>query len=305
MMVLMKIRLARRAQSAGSSRLAPRSLALPRGCSSVSGLGVTSLAALALLALGTTFAVPALAQTKAPATTSGAAAKSSTPSGAMSSAASPADPEQADRMAKRKERLTQGAQRLRDRAAELRKRIAKGETAEPPAPNSKRPPRSLEDQAARFEEQANRMAERAKNLETESAPGGERSPEFAKQRRHQLRRSHLNRRWGGATLRDAEAAAELKVHAERVAKLKRIRGLAMEKSKDDPMAKRAKDLLSKEEDRFEQHMKLIQARVAPAAAAAAAGDAPAVDTSAAAAATPPGAAPAQPASPPAAAEEKK
>jgi hypothetical protein len=150
------------------------------------------------------------------------------------------------------------------------------------------------------------MDERAKNLDSESAAGGERSPEFARQRRHQLRRSHLNRRWGGATLRDPEAVAELKLHAERVAKLKRIRGLAMDKSKDDPMAKRAKDLLSKEEDRHELHMKAIQARVAPAAAAAAAADAPAGGTiPVAAPGTPAPAAPAQPASPPAPAEEKK
>jgi len=147
------------------------------------------------------------------------------------------------------------------------------------------------------------MEERSKNLDSDSTSGGERSPEFAKQRRHQLRRSHLNRRWGGATLRDAEAVAELKVHAERVAKLKRVRSLAMD-AKDDPTAKRAKDLLSKEEDRFEQHMKLIQARVAPAAAAAATAttDTPAGNTPAAAAVGPPPAPPATPAAP---AEEKK
>jgi hypothetical protein len=172
-------------------------------------------------------------------------------------------------MAKRKERLEQGAQRLRERAEELRKRIANGETVEPAAPNSKRPPRSLEEQAARFEEQAKRMDERAKNIES-TGGGAERSPELARQRRHQLRKSHINRHWGGATLRDAEAQAELKLHAERVAKLKRIRSLAMDKSKDDPLAKRAKDLIAKEEERHETHMKAIQARVAPAIAAAAA-----------------------------------
>jgi dTMP kinase len=192
-------------------------------------------------------------------------------------------------MAKRKERLEQGAQRLRERAAELRKRIANGETVEAPSPNSKRPPRSLEEQAARFEEQAKRMDERAKNLDSASAGGaggtGERSPELARQRRHQMRKSHINRRWGGATLRDAEAQAELKLHAERVAKLKRIRSLAMDKGKDDPLAKRAKDLMSKEEERHEAHMKAIQARVAPAAAAAAAA-APGATTPASTAPTP-------------------
>jgi hypothetical protein len=197
-------------------------------------------------------------------------------------------------MAKRKERLEQGAQRLRERAAELRKRIAAGETVETPAPNSKRPPRSLEEQASRFEEQAQRMEERAKNLASDAPGGGvERSPEAARQRRHQLRKSHINRRWGGATLRDSEAQAELKVHAERVAKLKRIRSLAMDKSKDDPLAKRAKELLAKEEERHETHMKAIQARVAPAVAAAAA--APGATTPASTA----------PAAAPASAEESK
>jgi len=299
MMVLMKLCLARGAHSAGSNRWAPS-----RGFSLCAGSGVSSLVALAVLALGATWGAPAHANETPPAAASSPAAKSSAPSAATSSPANASDPEQADRMEKRKERLTQGAQRLRERAAELRKRIANGETVAEQAPNSKRPPRPLEEQAARFEEQANRMEERAKNLDSESAPGGERSPEFARQRRHQLRRSHLNRRWGGATLRDPEAVAELKVHAERVAKLKRIRTLAMDKSKDDPMAKRAKDLLSKEEDRHELHMKAIQARVAPAAAAAAAAaDAPAGGTIPVAAPGTP--APAQPASPPAPAEEQK
>ena len=65
------------------------------------------------------------------------------------------------------------------------------------------------------------------------------------------------------------------MHAERVARLKRIRSLAMEKGKDDPLAKRAKELLTKEDDRHEQRMKSIQARVAPEAAAAANNTAPA------------------------------
>jgi hypothetical protein len=182
-------------------------------------------------------------------------------------------------LTKRRDRLEQGAKRLRDRAAEIRQRIAKGETAPPAAPNAKRPPRSLEDQARRFEEQADKMEARAKTL-GEDSTAVERSPEVARQRRHQLRRTHLNRRWGGATLRDPEAVAELKMHAERVARLKRIRTLAMQKSKDDPAAKRAKDLLAKEEERHEQHMKVVQARVAPAAAAAPAPAAPAAEPAA-------------------------
>lgn len=260
-MVLMNTRLARHAQSRGSS------LALCFGLA---------------LALSTTATVPAAAQAPA--------AKSSPAKSSLSSAAQDeeddekeddkADPgkggkDAEERLVRRRERLEQGAKRLRDRAADLRKRIAAGETAAPQPANSKRPPRSLQEQAERFEKQAERMEARSKGLSVDAASGGaERSPEYARQRRHQLRRAHLNRRWGGPTLRDPEAVAEFKTHSERVARLKRIRSLAMEKGKDDPLAKRAKDLLTKEEDRHEQHMKAIQARVAPEAA----GAAPAVAT---------------------------
>ena len=237
----------RAGQSARSSRLA-----LCLGLALATGLAIETTS-------GPSFAQSAANPPGAPSPAAkGAAVSSSQENGSGDSA---------DRLAKRRERLQQGAKRLRDRAAEIRQRIAKGEKSPPAAPNSKRPPRSLEEQARRFEEQADKMDQRSKTL-SEDSPGVERNPELARQRRHQLRRSHLNRRWGAATLRDPEAAAEFKVHAARVARLKRIRSLAMEKSKDDPVAKRAKDLLTKEEERHEQHMKSIQARVAPAAASA-------------------------------------
>ena len=260
-MVLMNICLARRAR--------------PRVSSLALCLGLA-------LAVGLTAAQPASAQASDPSAASKPAAKKAkdSPLAAKSSASSGADEDDGEdndkdddkakgatpeeRLSRRKERLLQGAKRLRERAAEVRKRIAAGETAPPPPPNSKRPPRSLEEQAERYEKQAERMEMRAQNLTLDNTSGSaERSPEYARQRRHQLRRSHLNRRWGGPTLRDPEAVAELKVHAERVARLKRIRTLAMEKSKDDPLAKRAKELLSLEDDRHEERMKAIQARVAP------------------------------------------
>jgi len=225
------------------------------------------------LALATGVAIettsgPSLAQSAAsPPPGAPGPARSSAPVNSSSEDGPGSSGDSAERLAKRRERLQQGAKRLRDRAAEIRQRIAKGEKDPPADPNAKRPPRSLEDQARRFEEQAEKMEERAKTL-NEDAPRAERNPELARQRRHQLRRSHLNRRWGGATLRDPEAVAELKVHAERVARLKRIRTLAMQKSKEDPLAKRAKDLLAKEEERHEQHMKAIQSRVAPAGSGA-------------------------------------
>lgn len=173
----------------------------------------------------------------------------------------PEDPaRKAERLQKRRERLEQGAKRLRERAAELKKRAANGETAPPPAANSKRPTRSLEEQAQRFEEQAAKMDERAKNLDSSDEPSSARTERFTgspRERRHQIRRVSANRRWG-ATLRNPDAIAELKLHAERTARLKRIRSLALKKSKDDPAAKRATELLAKEDDRHDRHMKALQ-----------------------------------------------
>ncbi|HVZ34337.1 MAG TPA: hypothetical protein VG963_18040 [Polyangiaceae bacterium] len=169
-------------------------------------------------------------------------------------------PEQ--KLAKRRERLELAAKRLRERAAEVRQQAAH------PADNanSKRPPpANPEQQAQKLEEQAQKMEDRAKSMTLEDVT--ERSPEAARANRHRLRRAHINRRWGAATLHDPEAMAELRVHAERVAKLKRIQAVAREKSKEDPAIARARALLAREDDRHEQHMKAIQARVAPSAAA--------------------------------------
>jgi hypothetical protein len=196
-----------------------------------------------------------------------------------------------ERMAKRKERLEMGAKRLRDRADEMRKKAAAGEQP-PTSPNAKRPPRSYAEQAQRLEEQAARMEERSKNLTPGEPPrGGERSAS-SRQRRHQVRRIQLNRRWGD-TLKDPEAIAELKVHAERSAKLKRIRAMALKRSKDDPAADRATKLLAREVARNEARMKELQAKSVAAsvsAPAAAAGEPPA--TTSPTAATPAAASPA-------------
>lgn len=182
-----------------------------------------------------------------------------------------ADETPEERLARRRERLEQGSKRLRERAAEMRKKAEAGETP-PTSPNAKRPPRSYAEQAQRLEEQAAKMEERAKNLSVNDAPAA-RGPERAqssRQRRHQVRRIQLNRRWGD-TLKDPEAIAELKLHAERSAKLKRIRSLAMKKSKDDPSIDRATKLLAKEVARHETHMKELQAKSVAASVSAGSG----------------------------------
>jgi hypothetical protein len=182
-----------------------------------------------------------------------------------------ADESPEERLARRRDRLESGAKRLRERAAEMRKKAEAGETPTA-SPNAKRQPRSYAEQAQRLEEQANKMEDRAKNLDQGGpAASGDRATS-SRDRRHRVRRIQLNRRWGDA-LKDPEAIAELKLHAERSAKLKRIRTLAMKKSKDDPAADRATKLLAKEVARHEAHMKEIQARTVAASVPAAAGSA--------------------------------
>jgi hypothetical protein len=173
--------------------------------------------------------------------------------------------ERAAKLARRRERLEAGAKRLRDRAAELRKKAANGESPPEPPANSKRPRRSFEEQATRLEEQANKMDERVKNLDDPAT--SERSQLSARQRRHQVRRIQLNKRWG-TVLHNPEAITELKLHAERSAKLRRIRTLALQKGKDDPAAARAAALMAKEDVRYERRMTQLQAAAAAAAPAA-------------------------------------
>ncbi|HTV18729.1 MAG TPA: hypothetical protein VMG12_08665 [Polyangiaceae bacterium] len=207
------------------------------------------------------------------------AATSSDPSAAQGRREARADESPEERLARRRERLEQGAKRLRERAEEMKKKAAAGETPAT-SPNAKRPPRSFAEQAQRLEEQAAKMEERSKNLTVNDTPAT-RGPERAqssRQRRHQVRRIQLNRRWGD-TLKDPEAVSELKLHAERSAQLKRIRTLALKKSKDDPMADRATKLLAKEVARHEAHMKELQAK--SVAASVASGAAPAAAPSAA------------------------
>lgn len=182
-----------------------------------------------------------------------------------------ADESPEERLARRRERLEQGAKRLRDRAAEMRKKAEAGETP-PSSPNAKRPPRSYADQAKRLEEQAAKMEERSKNLKMNDSPSRGDRAQSSRQRRHQVRRIQLNRRWGD-TLKDPEAIAELKLHAERSARLKRIRSLAMKKSKDDPAVERASQLLAKEVARHETHMKELQAKSVAASVSAGSGEA--------------------------------
>jgi hypothetical protein len=214
-------------------------------------------------ALGVTLAGPVFAQTVFAQATAPApkAAPSAPEAPAAESGGEQESGDPAERLAKRRERLEQGAKRLRERAEQLRAQVGK------PPTDPKHIVRDPVAQAQKLDDQAKKMEERAQNLTLDDVK--ERSPEAARENRHKMRRAHINRRWGAPTLHDPEAMAELRVHAERVAKLKRIQFIARAKSKDDPAIARVKVLLNKEDDRYEQHMKAIQARVAPPAAPAA------------------------------------
>jgi hypothetical protein len=110
------------------------------------------------------------------------------------------------------------------------------------------------------------MEARSKNLDADDGkPRADRS-----RAAHQRRRGQLNRRWG-KTLRDPDAMVELKLHAERSAKLKRVRSLALE-SNNTPVVDRATKLLAKEDERHEKRMKSIQEKSAEASA----GESPAI-----------------------------
>lgn len=218
-------------------------------------------AALGVTAAGPVFAQAANKATPAPAPAAKAAPNAPTepPPATAGEPAESNDP--AERLAKRRERLEQGAKRLRERAEQLRAQAGK------PPSDPKHAVRDPIVQAQKLDEQAKKMEERAQAMTLEDV--AERSPEAARENRHKMRRAHINRRWGAPTLQDPEAMAELKVHAERIAKLKRIQFLARAKSKDDPAIARVKTLINREDDRYEQHMKAIQARVAPSATPAA------------------------------------
>ena len=172
-----------------------------------------------------------------------------------------------EREKKRRARLDKAAKKLEERAAELRKQVAAGEVPKqslrPGAPPASKE-RMLQ-QADQLETQAKKVRMRAEGrVPTGSSPASKgRGAGEMRGRAQKARRSHLRKRWG-ETLRLPEARQELRAHAQRVAKLKRIRSLAQRK-KDNATSRKATMLLAKEQSRHESHMKELQARGATAA----------------------------------------
>jgi hypothetical protein len=83
--------------------------------------------------------------------------------------------------------------------------------------------------------------------------------ELAQDRMKQARRQRLQKTWG-RVLNLPDAPAELRTHALRVAQLKRVRFLAIQRRYPD-YAQRATELLNEERQRHEQRMKEIAAEL--------------------------------------------
>lgn len=170
---------------------------------------------------------------------------------------------QDDRGEKRRQRLTVAAKKMRDRAKELREQAQQGKLP----PTSKRPGSvpptkdNLIRQAEKLEANAVRLDERALSKvapKVLGAEGGGQNHASRVQATRKARKQFLRRRWG-KKLHNKMATKELRTHGRRIAMLKRIRNLA-QGAKDFDTAKRATDLLVREQAR---HRKAMTALPAP------------------------------------------
>lgn len=145
---------------------------------------------------------------------------------------------------KRRERLERAAKNLGDKATSLREE-AKGQTDQEAA-------KRLSEKADKFDAQAKRLRDKAAGKDVG------RPPKAGRKRIRAARQAQLRSRWGDAVLSSPDAKAELKLHAERAAKLKQIRRVARKANKDDA-GKRALELLARERQRHQQRMEAIRA----------------------------------------------
>lgn len=81
--------------------------------------------------------------------------------------------------------------------------------------------------------------------------------------RHAARVAELRQRWGSAVLEDQAARQELRQHAWRVARLQRMRELAVQEKKTK-LVERIDDLLKREDTQHEQRLQKIRARLTDA-----------------------------------------
>jgi hypothetical protein len=151
------------------------------------------------------------------------------------------------RMAQQIERLKERANKLRSQAASKTNELDKD---------------SLEREAQRLDQKVGVMQERqqrfAQNAQLARATGDRPSankldPTLSREQRAKIRKAQMRRRWGQVLGRD-DVTQELKVHAERAARLRRIRALAKDGNKDD-LVQRSNRLLALEQQR---HLKKMQ-----------------------------------------------
>jgi len=156
---------------------------------------------------------------------------------------------------RRDRRMAQQIDKLKERANKLR--------ADAASKSNELDKDSLEREAQRLEQKVNVMRERqqrfAENAQLARATGdrpasqSKLDPSLTREQRAKIRKAQMRRRWAQVLGRE-EVTQELKVHAERAARLRRIRALAKESNKED-LVLRSNKLLALEQQR---HLKKMQ-----------------------------------------------
>jgi hypothetical protein len=170
---------------------------------------------------------------------------------------------------RRERRMQEQIGKLRERASKLRNEASRK--------TNELDKDSLEREAQRLEQKATAMQDRAQRVADNqrlAAASGDRpglgnklDPSLSRDQRGKIRKAQMRRRWG-QLLGRSDVTEELKVHAERAAKLRRIRALAKEASQDE-LVQRSNRLLAKEQQR---HLKRMQGFEKEESGASAPGD---------------------------------
>jgi len=160
-----------------------------------------------------------------------------------------------DMRERRERRMSLQIDKLKERANKLRSEASR-KTNELDKDSLEREAQRLEQKIGVMQERQQRFAEnaqlaRASGDRPQSA--NKLDPTLSREQRAKIRKAQMRRRWGQLLGRD-EVTAELKVHAERAAKLRRIRALSKEGGKDD-LVQRSNKLLALEQQR---HLKKMQ-----------------------------------------------
>jgi hypothetical protein len=145
------------------------------------------------------------------------------------------------------------AEEMKEKAAERReerreKREEKREEAKEKVAEKR------EEAAEKREERQEERAERRDELKEEWKKKRDEWRDKRKERR-EARRAELEKKWGDLT-KSAAARAEMRIHAQRVARIERIAFIAEANEKAD-LATKAKELLAKENERHQKRMETL------------------------------------------------